>query len=175
MSFNKGLGSKKQFCAIRMKLSKSFHRQIFHHADNFLHELLSNIHRINCSTPVARTKLRPLTCCVISLAQYIMFNELNWLSFPKRVHYHTCIMMYKTLHGSATEYTSYLFVKSSEVHNRNLRYVDNETLRIPYARTNIYDRSFAVTGAREWNALPYDIKRSGPIASFKYNLKQYLN
>ena len=105
---------------------------------------------------------------------HIMFNELNWLSFPKRVQYHTCIMMYKTLHGSAPEYMSNLFVKSSEVHNRNLRSVDNETLRIPYARTNIYDRSFAVSGAREWNALPYDIKRSGSIASFKYNLKQYL-
>ena len=105
---------------------------------------------------------------------HIMFNELKWLSFPKRVQYHTCIMMYKTLHGSAPEYMSNLFVKPSEVHTRNLRSIDNETLRIPYARTNVYDRSFAVTGAREWNALPYDIKRSGSIASFKFNLKQYL-
>ena len=105
---------------------------------------------------------------------HIMFNELKWLSFPKRAQYHTCIMMYKTLHGSAPEYMSNLFVKPSEVHNRNLRSIDNETLRIPYARTNVYDRSFAVTGAREWNALPYDIKRSGSIASFKFNVKQYL-
>ena len=105
---------------------------------------------------------------------HIMFNELKWLFFPKRVQYHTCIMMYKTLHGSAPEYMSNLFVKPSEVHNRNLRSIDNETLRIPYARTNVYDRSCAVTGAREWNALPYDIKRSGSIASFKFNLKQYL-
>ena len=29
---------------------------------------------------------------------HIMFNELKWLSFPRRVQYHTCIMMYKTLH-----------------------------------------------------------------------------
>ena len=106
---------------------------------------------------------------------HIMFNELKWLSFPKCVQYHTCIMMNKTLHGSAPEYMSNLFVKSSDVHNRYLRSIDNETLRIPYARTNIYmyDRSFSVTGAREWNALPYDIKRSGSIASFKYDLKQY--
>ena len=103
-----------------------------------------------------------------------MFNLFKWLSFPKHVQYYTCIMMYKTLHGSAPEYIINLFVKSSEVHNRNLRSVDNETLRIPYARTNIYDRSFAVTGAREWNTLPYDIRRSGSIASFKYNLQQYL-
>ena len=68
-------------------------------------------------------------------------------------------MMYKTLHGSAPEYMSNLFVKSSEVHNRNLRSVDNEILRIPYARTNIYDRSFAVTGAREWNARYHTISK----------------
>ena len=105
---------------------------------------------------------------------HIMFNELKWLSFPKRVQYHTCILMYKALHGSAPEYMNNLFVKSSKVHNRNLRSVDNETRRILYSRTNIFDRSFAVTGEREWNALPYDIKRSGTIASFKYNLKQYL-
>ena len=103
-----------------------------------------------------------------------MFNDLKWLSFPKRVQYHKCIMMYKTLHGSAPEYMNTLLVKSSKVHNRNLRSVDNETLRILYSRTNIFGRSFAVTGAREWNALSYDIKRSGTIASFKYNLKQYL-
>ena len=39
---------------------------------------------------------------------HIMFNEHKWLSFPKRVQYHTCIMMYKTLHGSAPEYMSNL-------------------------------------------------------------------
>ena len=47
-----------------MKLGEPFHRQLF------LHELLSNIHRINCPTPVCCTKIRLLTCCVISLAQH---------------------------------------------------------------------------------------------------------
>ena len=70
MSSNKSLGPKKQFWPIRMKPSKPFHGQLFHYAELSPHELLSNIHRINCPTPVGRTKIRPLTCCVISLAQY---------------------------------------------------------------------------------------------------------
>ena len=57
-----------------MKLSKPFHRQLFNYAKNFLHELLSNIHRINCPTSVGHTKIKPSTCCVISLAQYSIYK-----------------------------------------------------------------------------------------------------
>ena len=72
-----------------MKLSKPFQRQLFHYAENFFHELLSNIHQINCPTPIGRTKSRPLTCCVISLAQYMSTNHRQFpsislilISFP---------------------------------------------------------------------------------------------
>ena len=81
MSSYKGLGPKKQFWPIRMKLSKPFHRQLFHYTENLLYELFSNIHRINCPTPVSRTKIRPLTCCVISLAQYIYNHVLIIVGF----------------------------------------------------------------------------------------------
>ena len=67
---------KRQFWPIRMKLREPFHRQLFRYAENLLYELLSNIHRTNCPTPVGCTKIRPLTCCVISLAQYTYAHEL---------------------------------------------------------------------------------------------------
>ena len=41
-----------------------------------------------------------------------MFKELRWLSFLKRIKYHTYIMMYKTLTDMAPEYMSGLFKKS---------------------------------------------------------------
>ena len=134
---------------------------------------LSNINRlIRLQKRAARIVLN----VNFSTPSQIMFNELKWLTFPKRVQYHTCIIMYKSLHGSAPEYLSNLFEKSLEVHTRNLRSVNNETraLRIPYARTCIYDRPFSVTGAKEWNALPLNIKSSESIAAFKLSLKQYL-
>ena len=35
-----------------------------------------------------------------------MFKELIWLSFPKRVYYHTCLMVYKGMKGQSPEYIS---------------------------------------------------------------------
>ena len=47
-----GLEPLKQFGPIRMKLSKPTHRQFTHYAVKLLHELLGNVSRINCPTPV---------------------------------------------------------------------------------------------------------------------------
>ena len=106
----------------------------------------------------------------------LMFNELQWLPFPKRVRYHTCIMMYKTLAGLAPEYMTELFNKASETHCRNLRSVDKDllVLKIPYSRTCYYDRSFTVQDAKEWNSLPLDIRKSLSLPSFKLKVKGYL-
>ena len=76
---------------------------------------LSNINRL--------IRLQKRAACIVlkvdfSTPSQIMFNELKWLTFPKRVQYHTCIVMYKNLHRSVPEYLSNLFVKSSEVHSR---------------------------------------------------------
>ncbi|MCG8048126.1 MAG: reverse transcriptase domain-containing protein, partial [Candidatus Thiodiazotropha endolucinida] len=43
-----------------------------------------------------------------------MFNELHWLPFHKRVRYHECILMYKTLNNLAPEYLTERFTKVSE-------------------------------------------------------------
>ena len=78
MTSNKGMGPKKQFWPIRTKLIKPFRIQLMHYAEKFLHELLSNISLINCPTPIGSTKIRPLTSCVISLAQYIYLGSKDF-------------------------------------------------------------------------------------------------
>ena len=75
-----------------------------------------------------------------------MLSELKWLSFPKRVQYHTYIMMYKALNGMTPEYITDLFKKTSVAHNRQLRSVGNDMLSIPRTKTSYYDRSFTVDG-----------------------------
>ena len=75
MNSNKGLGHNKPFWPIRMKRSKPFCRQLTHYAETLLNELLSNISRNNCPTPIISTKVSPLTSCVISLAQYIFYGD----------------------------------------------------------------------------------------------------
>ena len=43
-----------------------------------------------------------------------LFKELNWLPFPKRVVYYTCLMVYKSITGQAAEYISSMLTDVSE-------------------------------------------------------------
>ena len=103
-----------------------------------------------------------------------MFNELNWLIFPKRVQYHSCTMVYKALHGLAPEYIEDLFTKVSDSHSRHLRSVDNKLLRVPSSKTNIFENSFTITAAKQWNELPLEVRNSSSLNAFKNTLKMYL-
>ena len=103
-----------------------------------------------------------------------MFLELQWLPFSKRIQYHVCVMMFKTLNGIAPDYMSDMFTQTSETHNRNLRSVSNGDLRVPFARTKYFQNSFAVHGAKQWNALPPDLRQKSTLGSFKTAIKTYL-
>ena len=103
-----------------------------------------------------------------------MFKELKWLDFPKRVQYHTCILIHQALNGMAPEYNQELFSKSSEIHNRNLRSVENDMLKIPYSRTCYYERPFAIDGAKQWGHLPLDIKHAPSLSIFKTSMQSHL-
>ena len=103
-----------------------------------------------------------------------MFKTLQWLSFPQRIKYHTTLMIYKTLNGHAPEYLIDLFIKASEMYSRNLRSVTNDDLRVPFARTNYFSKSFSIEGAKRWNSLPTDIKQIKTLHSFKTSLRSHL-
>lgn len=103
-----------------------------------------------------------------------MFQQLGWLTFPNRVQYHTCIMVYKAINGQAPEYLSNLLVKSSESHSKSLRSGDREDLRVPFSRTSYYERSFSITGAKAWNSLPNHVRQSSDLNSFKTSLRTYI-
>ena len=83
-------------------------------------------------------------------------------------------MMYKTLNGHASEYLHDLFTKVSEMYSRNLRSVTNIDLRVPFARTNYFSKSFSIEEAKQWNSLPTDIKQIKSLHSFKTSLRSHL-
>ncbi|MCW4336379.1 MAG: reverse transcriptase domain-containing protein [Candidatus Thiodiazotropha endolucinida] len=103
-----------------------------------------------------------------------MFKELQWLSFPKRVQYHTIIMTHKALNGQTPAYISNMFTKTSDIHNRCLRSTDNDDLRVPFFRTRYYENSFSVNGAKLWNSLPPNIRQITNVNSFKKAVRSYL-
>ena len=45
-----------------------------------------------------------------------LFSELNWLTFPQRVQYHTCTMVYKALNGLAPEYILVMYLPKYQNH-----------------------------------------------------------
>ena len=103
-----------------------------------------------------------------------LFKELNWLPFPKRVQYHTCLTVYKSITGQAPKYISSVLTYVSEHHDRQTRSTVLELLHIPRSHSAYFDRAFAVQGPKLWNSLPADIRNSTSINRFKRELKRYL-
>ena len=102
------------------------------------------------------------------------FEELNWLPFPKRVQYHTCLMVYKSIAGQAPDYISSMLTYLSEHHERQTRSAVLDLLHIPRSHSAFFDRAFSVQGPKLWNSLPADIRNSTSINRFKRKLKRYL-
>ena len=92
-----------------------------------------------------------------------IFKELNWLSFPKRVQYHTCFTVYKSISGQAPEYISSLLTYVSEYHERQTRSTTLDLLHVPRSQSTNFDRAFSVQGPKLWNSLPADIRNSTSI------------
>ena len=85
------------------------------------------------------------------------------------------LLVYKSLNGTSPSYLAQKLHYSS--HTRSLRFVSNELLMQPRSYTKTYgDRAFAVHAPREWNLIPYEIRKSNTISSFKRSLnnKTYL-
>ena len=76
-----------------------------------------------------------------------LFKELNWLPFPKRVQYHTCLMVYKSITGQAPEYISSMLTYVSEHHERQTRSTVLNLLHIPiHSHSAYFDKAFSVQG-----------------------------
>ena len=83
-------------------------------------------------------------------------------------------MVYKALHGLAPEYIEDLFTKVSDSHSRHLRSVDNELLRVPSSKSNIFENSFTITAAKQWNELPLEVCNTSILNAFKNMLRMFL-
>ena len=71
-----------------------------------------------------------------------LFKELNWLPFPKRVQYHTCLMVYKSITGQAPEYISSMLTYVSEHHERQTRSTVLDLLHIQPTLTGHFQFKF---------------------------------
>ena len=113
---------------------------------------------------------------VLGLKKYDHITEglksLNWISVKDKLLLNDLVMVHKCLHGQMPNYLSDKFIKRSKIHDRNTRKKDE--LNLPKCRLKIGQRSFAFRGAKSYNDLPDDIKKTRDIKHFKKNLYNYL-
>jgi hypothetical protein len=81
--------------------------------------------------------------------------------------------MYKIVNGNAPQYLKELIpVRDQPVGALNLRSQANEEIRIPFARTESFNRSFLLFSIRLWNDLDREIRNISSLESFKQTLKE---
>ena len=87
-----------------------------------------------------------------------LFEQLDWKGLETQRQIQVVVMVYKSLHGLASNYLSSLFTQGNISYN--LR--DNENkLVIPLPRTNFLKNSFRYSGAIIWNNNGTMVRSSG--------------
>ena len=98
---------------------------------------------------------------------------MHWLPVEARIQFKVILLVWKSLHGCASDYiTSLVNVRRPA---RNLRSSSRSLLELPSGpRTVFYgERSFAHAAPKCWNSLPENIKSVKRLDSFKRNLKTF--
>jgi hypothetical protein len=100
--------------------------------------------------------------------------DLHWLPIEARIHYKILLLTYKALNDSGPSYLADLL--QYRTFPRSTRAADDFlTLRKPNTRlSTVGDRSFCFQAAILWNSLPFELRSSQSVKSFKDNLKTYL-
>ena len=100
-------------------------------------------------------------------------QALHWLPIKKRIEYKIAMLCYKCIHMLAPKYLCDMI--SIYTPRRRLRSsLDKYLLNVPKVRTGFGERAFSYSGPKIWNDLPYDVRASESLNSFKQKLKTHL-
>ena len=94
-----------------------------------------------------------------------MFTRLKWYPLSYRYKYKLVVSVYKALCGMAPSYIRDMLTLYDA--QRSLRSVFNETLKVPFARTELLKQSFRVSAPRFYNELPTSIRGCTSLSIFK--------
>ena len=101
-----------------------------------------------------------------------VLKSLHWLPVLQRCAFKTALLTFKAIHGLAPSYISELIKYRNP--SRDLRSLNDILLDVPRSKSSVGSRAFVVSAPSLWNSLPYDIRTSVSLASFKSKLKTYL-
>ena len=103
-----------------------------------------------------------------------MFEQLSWLSIPKRFRYNKGVFAYKALNNLTPAYISNLLRLISKTNSRSLRSTENGRLSIPRSRSALLIALFSHSVAKLWNTLPQKIRTASSLNEFEGYLRDYL-
>jgi len=102
-------------------------------------------------------------------------KQLHWLPIKQRICYKLSTIVHKCLHQQAPDYLTELFTFTADIQSRcSLRSASDGKLAVPRTRIQFGDRAFSVAGARQWNALPVELRNIDDFRLFKAKLKTHL-
>ena len=102
-----------------------------------------------------------------------VLKMLHWLPVAKRIEYKILFYTYKALDGKAPGYIRDLL--TPYVPSRALRSDAKKLLCVPKSRTVTYSKhSFKNMAPVLWNALPYEVRASPSVGTFKKRLKTFI-
>ena len=94
-----------------------------------------------------------------------ILKELHWLPIPARIVFRVLLFPFFSLHGLAPAYLCELVTPYKQ--SRVLRSAQQNVLVIPKMRLKSYgDRCFMAATAKEWNALPPELRVDQSLNSF---------
>ena len=99
-------------------------------------------------------------------------RNLTWLTIPDRALFFKMIHLFKIRHKLAPSYLTPNFSLLFDSHKHNTR---GSGVNFQLTREiSLSTCSFSYTAAKQWNALPLDLKETSEFRVFKSKLKKYL-
>ena len=96
----------------------------------------------------------------------------NWLSVSNLIIVDRAVMIYKIMNGLCPDNLRRRLVTRSQISNyptRNQLDLDTPRQNLEFSKS-----SFFYSGAKTWNEIPLEIRRSSTITMFKRKLKEFL-
>ena len=93
-----------------------------------------------------------------------MFDHLDWLSVRQMINYHTLIAIYRIRSSGEPEYSAKMF---NNVNRKGSIIVQN-------TRLSLFQSSFRIRVASQWNCLPQNVREAKKISQFKNGLRQWI-
>jgi hypothetical protein len=100
-----------------------------------------------------------------------LYAETSWQTVRQRSEDASVIMIYKIQNDLAPDYLKDILPKANHTYVRyNLR--QNQNIKIPFTRLEIFKRSFIPTAISLWNKLDIAVRLSPDVKSFKKSIKE---